>query len=594
MKRVVVVGGGMAGLAAAWRLSSPEHRDDVEVTVYERSWQLGGKGASGRGPQGRILEHGLHVWLGYYDNAFRLMREVYDDLSRTDPECPVRTWRDAFTPSSVVGVEDWDGDSWHHWVAQFAVNDRLPGQEQDRSAATTSVRFVEQATRLLAEFGSSLGAVDSSSEVALSGSAEPPQARWPGVGPRDARRLRELTGLVLACLRGTTSDGLLWRPDGFETIDALDFRDWLRRHGASEETCQSAIVRGFYDLVFAYEEGDRSRPRFSAGLGLFLATRFFFDYKGAIFWRMNAGMGDVVFAPLYQALSARGVQIRLMHRLDHVRLSEDGRRVVGLDFTRLGDVSDPLVTVKGLAVFPAESPAELAEDRTALSEKDFDSVVLATSVGALPSSCSELLDRSARWRCMVDQIGTVATRSAQLWLGPGDDELGWAWPGATMSAYDEPFDTFASMTHLLPAEDWGPDGPRSLAYLCAAVPDGLASSGQAAADTSARVDEFLAKHGSHFWPDAGDDPGVVRARYERTNTDASDRYVQSLPGSATFRLQPDESGFEDLVLAGDWTNCGLNAGCIEAATMSGLEAANVVLGRPLMDDLLGDWYGVRA
>ena len=33
------------------------------------------------------------------------------------------------------------------------------------------------------------------------------------------------------------------------------------------------------------------------------------------------------------------------------------------------------------------------------------------------------------------------------------------------------------------------------------------------------------------------------------------------------------------MLAGDWTDNGLNAGCIEAATISGLQAANAVLGR---------------
>jgi uncharacterized protein with NAD-binding domain and iron-sulfur cluster len=66
----------MAGLAAAWELSKPANRDAVgSITVYQRGWRLGGKGASGRGVNGRIEEHGLHVWLGYYDNAFRLMRE---------------------------------------------------------------------------------------------------------------------------------------------------------------------------------------------------------------------------------------------------------------------------------------------------------------------------------------------------------------------------------------------------------------------------------------------------------------------------------------------------------------------------------------
>ena len=84
----------MAGLATAWELSSGDWRSRLgSITVYQRGWRLGGKGASSRGPHGRIEEHGLHVLLGYYDATFRLLREVYGELDRerTDPGCPVRT-----------------------------------------------------------------------------------------------------------------------------------------------------------------------------------------------------------------------------------------------------------------------------------------------------------------------------------------------------------------------------------------------------------------------------------------------------------------------------------------------------------------------
>ena len=75
--RVHIVGGGCAGLSAAWQLS---RMPGYEVHVYERSWRLGGKGASGRDKNGRIHEHGLHVWLGFYENAFRMMRECYAEV----------------------------------------------------------------------------------------------------------------------------------------------------------------------------------------------------------------------------------------------------------------------------------------------------------------------------------------------------------------------------------------------------------------------------------------------------------------------------------------------------------------------------------
>ena len=48
-QRVAILGGGMAGLAAALRLSEPGWRERFSsITVYQRGARLGGKGASSR------------------------------------------------------------------------------------------------------------------------------------------------------------------------------------------------------------------------------------------------------------------------------------------------------------------------------------------------------------------------------------------------------------------------------------------------------------------------------------------------------------------------------------------------------------------
>ena len=65
-------------------------------------------------------------------------------------------------------------------------------------------------------------------------------------------------------------------------------------------------------------------------------------------------------------------------------------------------------------------------------------------------------------------------------------------------------------------------------------------------------------------------------QYWRANVDPSDLYVQSLPGTDQYRLKPGSTGFDNLVVAGDWTDSGLNAGCVEAATRSGQLAAQAV------------------
>lgn len=687
-RRIAIIGGGMAGLAAAWRLSE-ELGAGAEITVYEQGWQLGGKGASGRGVHGRIEEHGLHVWLGYYDNAFRLIRQVYDDLDRdrTAPDCPIRGWRDAFSPAGRVGVEERTGRGWQHWVATFSTTSGEPGDDGTPGGTGSVAEFLRRGVRLLADFSASLlemraadrsATTDVAPTVVLSGSPQPPRAprsteRRDGpvgdlggllqqaqfavviaavegirllgsavpagsldvvaeqldrmrvdlevvIGRGDAslRRLGDLVDLVVTCCLGIVRDRLLVDHRGFGAIDDEDFRGWLRRHGARPGTLESALVRGMYDLVFAYADGDRDRPRFCAGLGLFLAGKFFFDYRGSLFWRMQAGMGDVVFAPLYQALRERGVRFAFFHRLERLRLDRDHGRVESLVITRTRTCADgdyqPLIMVDGLPCFRSDPDEDQLDHTSEVIEltvgTDVDVVVLAASVGSLADPCAELVEDSARWRSMIDHVATVATQSLQLWLRTSESQLGWDFPASTVSGYVPPFDTYASMTHLLAQEQWpAEDRPETLGYFCGSLRIEDADADPQAVVTANAI-RFLDDHAGHFWPaaagpdgfawdqlvdgggSAGGGPERLVGQYVRANIEGSQRYVQSLPGSQRHRLRVDESGYDHLVLAGDWTNCGLNAGCIEAATMSGLEAANTILGHRLMSGITGSWYGV--
>ncbi len=121
----------MAGLTTAWELSRGDWRSELEsITVYQRGWRLGGKGASSRGRNGRIEEHGLHVLLGYYDATFRVLRECYAELDRerTDPGCPIRTWDQALQPSGDVGLAEPGDGAWAHFVTRITTNDLLPGE----------------------------------------------------------------------------------------------------------------------------------------------------------------------------------------------------------------------------------------------------------------------------------------------------------------------------------------------------------------------------------------------------------------------------------------------------------------------------------
>jgi uncharacterized protein with NAD-binding domain and iron-sulfur cluster len=655
--------------------------------VFQRGWRLGGKAASSRGVNGRIEEHGLHVWLGYYDNAFRLVREVYEELDRpqSDPACPISTVDEAFAPAERVGVGDGFEAGWSQWVATFGRNDETPGVVDGPGAPLSMATFLRRGLLLLVDFAGSIRRREAAPEPLGVVLTSTPLAPAPPAGPHavaelaavlrqaeiaamvgavesirllegalpeggaltatvltylegmrhevagrlrrqdDGRRASQLADLVITCLQGALRDGLLLDPAGFAAIDHLDFREWLAGHGARAEALDSPLVRGMYDLVFAYEDGDPERPRFAAGLGLFLTGKLFFEYRGSLFWRMQAGSGDVVFAPLYQALRARGVRFAFFHRVDALHVGPDGRSIAAVTLGRQARLAngiaeyDPLVRVKDLPCFPSQPRTEQLADgagpdlERAWADRDaeepvrlragehFDDVILAVSLGMLEEACSELSERSLRWRQMVDRVATVPTQSLQVWLREDEAGLGWRHPGATVSGYLAPFDTYASMSHLIGWEDW-PAGsqPATIAYFCSALQAGAAADPVVAERlVRANAADHLNSFAGHLWPRAVTPDGGFRwdllcDTFCSANVDPSDRYVQSLPGTGAHRLRADESGYANLFLAGDWINCGLNAGCIEAAVMAGTQAANALCGRPLTEGISGVWYGLEA
>lgn len=677
-RKIAILGGGMAGMTAAWRLSEPGWEERFErITVYQRGWRLGGKGASSRGAQGRIEEHGLHIWLGYYENSFRVVRQVYEELQRetTAPNAPIKIWTDAFQPVSDVGFEDFDGTRWKHWVATFRPNDQLPGEEDADTGVMTVAEFLSRSLRLIADFYGSLSAPPPRTGLALSASPRPPRASspWQAVVPslltgamqtvatmrqaqktiagdyawassfgsivdslhtalRDmvtgddrSRRLWSLVDLVMTTIRGIVADGLLFDPRGFAAINDQDYREWIRRHGAAEDTLDSALVRGMYDLTFANQHGDPARPRFAAGTGLFLSGKLFFDYRGSIFWKMTAGMGDVLFAPMYQALVARGVDFEFFTRVDSLGLDPERRIVDQVEIGRQVDVPGgptayrPLVEVGGLACFPDRPRSEIVgtdddslesfwserpdHRRTTLRRgEDYDDIVLAIPVGMHRFVCGDLIAASPEWARMTERVETTATKAFQLWLAENVTGIP-PQRRVTMTGYVEPFDTWSTMDHLLAHEGWDPgEAPSSLVYFCDTMPTewppdpaDLGHLKRQGEQVREEAIEFIDRELVDVWPAAraatggfcwdllvGESRGGGKDRFDsqywRANVDPSDRYVLSLPGSEQHRLRPDGSGFENLYLAGDWTDTGLNAGCIEAATMSGIQAANAILG----------------
>jgi uncharacterized protein with NAD-binding domain and iron-sulfur cluster len=704
--KVAIVGGGCAGLTAAFELTRPEHEGRFAVTVYQQGWRLGGKGASGRGASGRIEEHGLHLWMGWYENAFRIIRECYRELDRDPSRCRIATWDDAFKPDPFTGAMEQAADgSWRCWRAELPAAPGSPGAPGNVSERLTVADYMVRAAALLRTLLETLATGldpepdDGAPNAARSrGSAFNPapsidavlrlgqlgtlaglvqgldlltsflrewspesqrllsplleavatnarrQLRALATVDEESRRLWTIMDLTLATMRGILRHNLMTHPQGFEIIDDYDCREWLLLNGASPESVESGYLRALYDLGFAYEDGDPARPRLAAGQALRSMLRAFFTYRGAFFWKMQSGMGDIVFAPLYEVLRRRGVRFEFFHRLVNVGMAwGETPHVKSLDFevqaqTLSGEAYEPLINVNGLPCWPNQPrwdqlrhSRHLKQEqvnfenffappgnkrRVLRVESDFDFAVLAVGVGAVPHVCHELVTRDPRWRSMVDHVKTVGTQAFQLWLKEDMQTLGWSDRPINVSGFVEPFDTWADMTHLVPEEDWR-ESPRAIAYFCSALPDLEPIPSRHRVDWNAvsharvRRDaiDFLNGDLAHLWrnargplgfrwewlanpatsPDGGEPVGQERfdTQFWTANVNPSDRYTLSLPGSLSYRISPLDRSYDNLTIAGDWADNGFNAGCVEAAVMSGMLAAHALSQSPALSDIVG-------
>jgi uncharacterized protein with NAD-binding domain and iron-sulfur cluster len=243
----------------------------------------------------------------------------------------------------------------------------------------------------------------------------------------------------------------------------------------------------------------------------------------------------------------------------------------------------------------------------------FDFVVLGIGVAAIPEVGRELIERSPRWRALVERVKTVPTQAVQLWLSEEMRELGWRHPPVNLSGFVEPFDTWADMSHLAEREGW-PVPAKSIAYFCSVLPDHAPAGGVDQACFRAAQDavrdnalRFLERDLPALWPAVRDRAGQFRwqllqahgadaraegrARFDTQfwigNVNPSDRYSLSLPGTVQHRLSPLDMSFDNLTVAGDWTQSGLDSGCVESAVMSGLLAAHALSGAPRLGDIIG-------
>ena len=701
--RVAVLGSGMGSVAAMYSLTQrPEDRAKYEITVYQMGWRIGGKGASGRNmAQGaRIEEHGLHIWFGFYDNAFNVMRDAYKELNRP-PGTPLCTIDKAFTPHDYVVLMDWYKNEWRSpWTYNFPVNESVPGVggdlpslwcmfeyalgglvemwksglftkpacsggahptaaahspegwwERIKSVCEDIVHDIERdiaGTSMVAAIGlldaarcalrgldqkkgTLERAIERDIEKGIIDLLEKIRAwLWSTYGCYDdddvARECLTLGDCALTAFIGMLEDDV--RTNGMFSIDDVELSAWLTKHGGNPVTLGSPLVRALYDNIFGYQNGDVNKPNCAAGTSLLWMLRMILTYKGHLMWKMNAGMGDTIFTPFYQVLQRRGVNFKFFHAVTNLGLDASKSAIDTIDVMQQADLTvgqyDPFVNVKDLDCWPNQpnwdqlvdgakleaegfnfeqqlTPYAGRKPKTLHRGDDFDIVILGIPIAALPPITQELYTNAAKpaWKAMIDNVATVQTQAYQLWMNQSLEGMGWI-DGANspvLGTYIELIDTYADMSHLIPVEDPpAAENVQSIAYYCGAMPD---TKTQADADALAYKNSLdnLVTAQPRLWQNLKRPDGTINweyfvdpenrsgaerfnAQFVRANWTGTERYVLSVAGSTKYRLKPDESGYSNLFLAGDWTNNYFNSGCIEASTMSGMLASRAICGYP--------------
>jgi len=672
-ERVVIAGGGIAALTAAYYLSAtPDLRDRYHVTLYQMGWRLGGKCASSRDAQCRNVEHGLHVWFGCYDNAFGLMSKVYRDWSNPLKPTLGRIFKKRF--DSRIGTSadndvDWvcvpwpdaPGSPWDsprpHTLTPFYIVGRLIDHVHEMVQASADLGEAPVDAQLRLEpselqynapegFGEDLSTVagylslahevmvrsgDASSEpMTLINTATFTRSLVAAsldslMVVRSADKphyIAEAIELARALIVGLITDIII----GSETLDTLDdteFRDWLMSHGARQSTVEtSPFLKALYDTMFQYPGGNQNNGDYAAGTALQVVTRLLGTYRGAPLYIPQFGLGESVIGPLYEVLKQNGVQFEFFHKLHRVVPNQDGDKVGAITFQVQAlpkNTYTPVIEIEGLPAWPDQpfwdqlhaddipdgtdfeshwNPHPPADEKTLELDTDFDNFILGVSLGALGAAegetgiADDLRPLCRKLDSQITDTPLVPSKAAQVWFTETAIELGQDPPRHAAVSGPEAFDIYADMTQVLDSEPDQDPPEQSLFYLCTTYDTDLYrrpardadTPALALADVTERFDTWKDIFGLKVWPlasaDGAFDPARIAYQVVRANVNPTDCCPSSATGTTRLRLEARGTAFSNLYLTGCWTRTGFHTTCVEAAVMSGMQAARALSGTP--------------
>lgn len=581
-KKIHILGGGPAGLSAAFHLTSQEGwQDRYDLTVYQLGWRLGGKGASGRNRDAcqRIEEHGIHLFGNMYSNSLHMMAATYDEV-KWRPGEKITDMDKAFLPSDYQMITDFHDGSWHQYGSGLPHNEEIPweggvfadpgdiieGMIEAMISIVTGGKnlakielpeeahkhgflggLIEKATSLVKNLAHDLehgleGSLEHALEHALSHALAHARKQSGPLSHEDhkklldffdrtlitvARKIEEAAGLVakhddkwrgiyiqldllVTCIRGFIEDDLLNR--GIDSIDHLNYRDWLEEKGASDLTLNSAAPQGIPNTCMQYPGGDSTvLPQMSAAAFMtFVLRQVVARGQGAYFFAVSTG--ETVILPVYRALVQRGVEFRFFHKVTNLLPGKDAQgadAVGGIEFEIQAHVKgsrdyEPTCTLSsGEEVWPSQPLYDQLEEGEELEElakrgynleswwtpwkgekqpldldPETDIVVVAMPIDCHKHVCTQVTDLPAaeKWREMVENVGTAPTQQLQIWLDKTTEELGWDPLEGTNRhlgpSYANPLNAWGDFTDAIQWEQWPEDNkPKSCIYFCGPLQD---------------------------------------------------------------------------------------------------------------------------
>ena len=196
-------------------------------------------------------------------------------------------------------------------------------------------------------------------------------------GDDDVRHWIILGDLGATVLLGATlGELLLPTRRSLLAANKFEYQDWLRDFHAMDDTINSAIVTAMYDTVFGYLGGDIHQGGDIEAGSAVRAQLDMVSCRGNFFWKMRAGTGDVIAAPLYERLKAQGVEFQFFSQVVDVVPSADGPSVAEVHIVRQAEVLNqpyrPLLECKGIPVWPDRPDLDQLKNGQSYQDIDFE------------------------------------------------------------------------------------------------------------------------------------------------------------------------------------------------------------------------------